>query len=104
LWPILLASGQASILRPVLLLVSAFRSGKWFDRQSYPKAIAKACKRHGIQHWHPNQLRHTTATKVRQQFGLEAAQVIHGHSRADVTQVYAERNTAAGLDVMGKIG
>jgi integrase len=82
----------------------ALRPGKGFDRLSYSKAVAKACKRHGIPHWHPNQLRHTAATKVREQFGLEAAQVILGHSRADVTQVYAERNTAAGLDVMGKIG
>jgi integrase len=80
------------------------RAGKGFPRQSYSHAIARACERHGIPHWHPNQLRHTTATKVREQFGLEAAQVILGHSRADVTQVYAERNTAAGRDVMGKIG
>jgi integrase len=82
----------------------AAQPGKGFDRQSYSKAIERACKRHGIPHWHPNQLRHTAATKVREQFGLEAAQVILGHSRADVTQVYAERNTAAGRDVMGKIG
>jgi len=43
--------------------------------------------------WHPNQLRHTFATRVRKQHGLEAAQVLLGHARADVTQVYAERNS-----------
>src|SRR6185369_5668350 len=43
-------------------------------------------------HWHPNQLRHTFATKVRKEHGLEAAQVLLGHSKADVTQVYAEKN------------
>ena len=37
-------------------------------------------------HWHPNQLRHSYATKVRREHGLEAAQVLLGHSRADVTQ------------------
>ena len=31
--------------------------------------------------WSPNQLRHAAATEVRKQFGLEAAQIILGHSR-----------------------
>jgi integrase len=83
---------------------AAKRPGAAFRRQGYSNAVAMACKRHDIPHWHPNQLRHTAATKVREQFGLEAAQVILGHSRADVTQVYAERNVEAGRDVMGKIG
>lgn len=42
--------------------------------------------------WFPNQLRHARATEVRKAHGLEAAQVVLGHARADVTQVYAERN------------
>lgn len=35
--------------------------------------------------WHPNQLRHTFATAVRREYGLEAAQALLGHERADVT-------------------
>jgi integrase len=54
--------------------------------------------------WHPYQLRHSFATRVRKQHGLEAAQVLLGHSRADVTQVYAERNQALALEVAAKIG
>ncbi len=54
--------------------------------------------------WHPNQLRHTRATEVRRQFGLEATQVVLGHSKADVTQVYAERDQALAAEVMKKIG
>ena len=54
--------------------------------------------------WHPNQLRHTCGTQVRQQFGLEASQVVLGHSKADVTQVYAERDQALAAEVMKKIG
>jgi integrase len=54
--------------------------------------------------WHPNQLRHTAATEIRAKYGLEAAQVILGHSRADVTQVYAERDLAKAHDVMREIG
>ena len=49
--------------------------------------------------WSPNRLRHAAATEIRQQFGLEAAQVVLGHSKADVTQVYAERDLGKGVEV-----
>lgn len=54
--------------------------------------------------WHPNQLRHSYATRVRKQYGLEAAQVLLGHSRADVTQVYAERNEELAIGIASQIG
>jgi integrase len=54
--------------------------------------------------WSPNQLRHTAATEVRRQFGLEAAQIVLGHSKADITQIYAERDLAKGAAVAKAIG
>jgi integrase len=54
--------------------------------------------------WAPNQLRHAAATEVRREFGLGAAQVILGHSQANVTQVYAERDLAKGMEVAKQIG
>jgi len=54
--------------------------------------------------WSPNQLRHSAATEVRREFGLEAAQIILGHSAASVTEIYAERDSAKGLEVAAKIG
>jgi integrase len=54
--------------------------------------------------WHPNQLRHSFATKVRKAHGLEAAQVLLGHAKADVTQVYAERDEALAVAIAGQIG
>lgn len=54
--------------------------------------------------WHPNQLRHSFATRVRKAHGLEAAQVLLGHSKADTTQIYAERDTSLGVAVASKIG
>ncbi|AMV27385.1 Tyrosine recombinase XerC [Gemmata sp. SH-PL17] len=77
---------------------------EFYDGTSFAHAVAKACKRFGIPHWHPNQLRHTGATRVRKEFGLEAAQVLLGHSRADVTQVYAERNETLAVSIATKIG
>ncbi len=54
--------------------------------------------------WSPNRLRHTKATEVRKRFGLEAAQVILGHSAASVTEIYAERDAEKGREVARKMG
>ena len=42
--------------------------------------------------WHPHQLRHNYATDGRKEDGLESAQVLLGHGKADVTRVYTERD------------
>ena len=71
---------------------------------SYRKAIRRACQKAGIPIWHPHQLRHTAATSIRRQFGLEAAQAVLGHNELGTTQIYAERNLEAARDVMNAIG
>ncbi len=80
------------------------RPGSVYRRDAYTKAISRTCRLNGLPAWHPNQLRHAMATKVRKEFGLESAQVILGHSRADVTQIYAERNGTLATEVIRKIG
>jgi integrase len=80
------------------------RTARRYRRDSYALAIRRACERARVKSWSPNQLRHTQATLVREQFGLEAAQVILGHSRADVTQVYAVRNQKLAAEVVARIG
>jgi integrase len=66
------------------------------------EAEAKAwCSEH---RWSPNQLRHTAGTEIRRQFGLEAAQVTLGHSNANVTQIYAERDLAKAAEIMRQVG
>ncbi|GMV98042.1 MAG: hypothetical protein AMXMBFR83_23950 [Phycisphaerae bacterium] len=54
--------------------------------------------------WHPHQLRHTAATQIRKELGLEAAQVMLGHARADVTQIYAEKNNQLAREIAAKLG
>ncbi len=92
----------------------------FYTKDSYQRAIARAIVKanqtrmkeaaeSGVEpvllaHWHANQLRHSKATEVRRQFGLEAAQVILGHSKADVTQVYAERDARLAVEVAKRIG
>ena len=41
---------------------------------------------------------------MRRQFGLEAAQVALGHSGAQITEVYAERDLALAAKVAKQIG
>jgi integrase len=78
--------------------------GEKYSSQSYGRAIASAAKKAKVDHWSPHQLRHTAATRIREKFGLEAAQVILGHSRADVTQIYAEANHKKASEIMGQVG
>lgn len=75
-----------------------------YSSDTYRHAIQRACKRLGIEKWSPNQLRHTAATEIRKQFGLEAAQVVCGHQTADVTQVYAERDLDLAIQVAKAVG
>jgi integrase len=78
--------------------------GERYSTQSYGHAVAKGCDRAGVPRWHPNQLRHAHGTDVRRRFGLEAAQVALGHSRADVTQVYAERDLTLATRIAMEVG
>jgi integrase len=75
-----------------------------YTKDSYARAIARACEKAGVPHWAPNQLRHGLATRVRHEMGLEAAQVVLNHSRADVTHDYAERNQELAREAMARLG
>lgn len=78
--------------------------GERYTSNSYQRAIRKACDRAGVVPWHSHQLRHTAATLLRREFGLEVAQIVLGHSHADVTQLYAEKNIQAAIDAMRRAG
>lgn len=80
------------------------RAGDRYTTDSYRRAIHRACTAAGVEKWSPNRLRHAAATEIRREFGLEAAQVVLGHAQANVTQVYAERDTAKGFEVARRIG
>lgn len=78
--------------------------GGVFKRWHYVYYIEKACKKAGVNAWAPNRLRHTAASEIRSKYGLEAAQVSLGHSTADVTQVYAERDMELAARVAKEVG
>jgi integrase len=80
------------------------KPGDRYTTASYRRAIHRACDKAKIDRWSPNRLRHSAATDIRRQFGLEAAQVALGHAGADVTQIYAERDLQKAAEVMAKVG
>ena len=79
-----------------------------YTKDSYARAVARAvaraCEKAKVPRWHPHQLRHTAATKLRREYGLEAAQVVLGHRTAVVTQIYAQRDQAKAEEIMARIG
>ena len=79
-------------------------AGDRYTADSYRKAIHRAADKAGVQKWSPNQLRHSGLTEIRSKYGLEAAQVVAGHSNANVTQVNAERDLAKAIAVARQVG
>jgi integrase len=55
-------------------------------------------------HWHPHQLRHTTATRVRKNHGLDAVQALLGHKHISTTEVYAELDVEKAVQAMRNVG
>lgn len=96
--------------------------GDRYGTASYRRAITRACEQafpappdvaadpaglkkwRAENNWAPNRLRHTAGTEIRRQFGLEAAQVTLGHTKANTTQIYAERDYALAARVAREVG
>lgn len=79
-------------------------AGEMYTNDSYRRAVHRACKKAGVHAWNPNRLRHSSATAIRKEYGLEAAQVILGHAQADVSQLYAEKDKQLAVEVARKLG
>jgi len=96
------------------------QAGERYWPDSYRRAVHRACdkafpapkklkgddlKEWKSKHrWGPNRLRHSAGTDIRREFGLEAAQVALGHSKADTTQIYAERDAELARKVAREVG
>lgn len=94
-------------------------AGARYTTDSYRRAIHRACD-HADEHqrsrqtpapekrivprWSPNRLRHSAATEIRSKYGLEASQLVLGHSNMDVTQIYAERDMARAAAIIREVG
>ncbi len=81
-----------------------WKAGEVYSKDAYRWAVERACIKAGVPVFSPNQIRHTYATRVRHEYGLETAQVLLGHAKLGTTQVYAERDLAKAVEVAKKIG
>jgi len=54
------------------------------------RAVMGACKRAGVPHWHPHQLRHGLATRIANKVSVDAARILLGHTDARMTRNYAQ--------------
>jgi integrase len=77
--------------------------GDRYSVRVYARAINRACFQAGVPPWGPNRLRHTRATELRP-YGLDLVKTVLGHSKVETSQVYAERDFAAAMQLVGKIG
>jgi integrase len=75
-----------------------------YDSAACLKAVTTACDQAGVPRFSPHRIRHAVATKVRAVYGLEAAQTLLGHARADVTQIYAGRDLSKAVEIMREVG
>lgn len=79
--------------------------GESYTTNTYARAVRRACRAAGVPVWSPNRLRHNAATAIRREHGLEAAQLVLGHSSATLTDaVYAERDEAKVRGVVAMVG
>jgi integrase len=65
------------------------------------KAIREWWRHHSF---HPHQLRHSAATNLRKEFGIEVARAVLGHSSVAVSELYAEMDNAAAAAAIAKVG
>jgi integrase len=80
------------------------RPGERYDSNSYRRAITYACDKAGIPPWHPHRLRHSVATRLRRDYGLDTARTVLGHASPMVTAMYAELDSEKARKVMEMVG
>ena len=79
---------------------------------SYRRAIQRACgiafgldeKGRPKLKWHPNQLRHNFATRIRKLHGIEVARIMLGHESVSTSEIYAERDAGVAAKVAAQVG
>ena len=85
--------------------------GAQYTTASYRRALNYATKRAiraGLlpadTHWHPHQLRHNCATRIRKQYGLDAVRATLGHRTVTQSAEYAELDTELAIITAAEVG
>ncbi len=78
--------------------------GVRYETDSYRRAIARACEKAGVESWHPHQLRHNAATRLRKEFDLDTIRAVLGQSSTAVAEIYAELDRGKATVAMLRMG
>lgn len=58
-----------------------------------------------IEHrWSPNRLRHNALTRIEDRYGIELARIIAGHTTAETTEIYLQRDLSKASDAIAAVG
>jgi integrase len=69
-----------------------------------PEDRCEQCRAAALPHWHPHQLRHTAATLLRREYGLDVARAVLGHRTPAITDLYAEVDVGRAAEAMARLG
>lgn len=96
------AAAQAILLRHLKADPDArlFRT----KRDTFGEHVAAACRTAGVKKFVPHQLRHTVATKLVDECGVESAQRLLGHSQAAMTAHYSRMADRIATEAVQKLG
>lgn len=106
--PLLRADPSAYMFRP------RESSSERYHPQAVRRAMTRALERLNnereevglppVPHWHPHQLRHSAATRLRRDAGFEVAKTVLGHAKVEMTELYAERDLEAARRIVAALG
>jgi integrase len=98
------------------------RPGDRYTVDSYRRAIRRACEKVKVpdevvkkgedavrkwkadRRWHPHQLRHLAASRLKKAYGSEVARIMLGHAHLSTTELYGERDREVALRVAREVG
>jgi integrase len=102
--PLLTDDQALPLFNPSASAKNLSRVGATYTTQTYGRAVRRACLRAGVEPWSLNRLRHSAATRITHEFGIELARVILGHRSISTTQLYAELDNEKANEVMQQFG
>ena len=71
---------------------------------AYCRAITRVCDKFEISHWSPHWLRHSCATRIREQLGIENVQSLLGHSTAEMSRHYSAKMDSLAAATAAAVG
>jgi integrase len=77
--------------------------GKKEPRKEW-QARVKKCAGLAASLWHPHQLRHTRATELRREAGIDTARAVLGHHSPAITALYAAQDMGKAAGIMQRLG